>query len=158
MKMKSVFNFIFGGDTVPECSYKTKQKSVILDCLKKNSDREFTVDGLVDLLKADGVCVGRTTVYRYLDYLVKTGDVRKFVSESTRQATFQYIEHKHECEAHMHLKCMKCGKLIHLSCDFMNGVCDHILSHHSFRVDNAKTTLLRLCEDCYKEENADGGH
>ena len=141
-----------------ESGYKTKQKSEILDFLKNNSDREFTVDGLVGLLKDEGVLVGRTTVYRYLDYLVKNGDVRKYVSESTRQATFQYLEHKHECEEHMHLKCIRCGKLIHLSCDFMNGVCDHILSHHNFRIDNAKTTLLGLCEDCYKEENANDGH
>ena len=96
-----------------ETGYKTKQKAVILDCLKNNSDREFTVDGLVELLKSESFTVGRTTVYRYLDYLVKNGDVRKFVSDSTRQATFQYIEHKHECEEHMHLKCIKCGKLIH---------------------------------------------
>lgn len=141
-----------------DSGYKTKQKSVILDFLKKNCDREFTVDGLVELLKAQSVTVGRTTVYRYLDYLVRTGDVRKFVSDKTRQATFQYIEHKHECEEHMHLKCMKCGKLIHLSCDFMNGVCKHILSHHGFVVDNAKTTLLGLCEDCCKEEQANGGN
>ena len=141
-----------------ETGYKTKQKAVILDLLKKNSDREFTVDGLVELLRSEAFTVGRTTVYRYLDYLVKNGDVRKFVSENTRQATFQYVEHKHECEEHMHLKCMKCGKLIHLSCDFMNGVSEHILSHHSFTIDNAKTTLLGLCDDCYREENANGGH
>lgn len=141
-----------------ETGYKTKQKAVILDCLKNNSDREFTVDGLVELLKSESFAVGRTTVYRYLDYLVKNGDVRKFVSDSTRQATFQYIEHKHECEEHMHLKCIKCGKLIHLSCDFMNGVSEHILSHHNFRLDNAKTTLLGICEDCYREEATNGGH
>lgn len=141
-----------------ETGYKTKQKAVILDCLKNNSDREFTVDGLVELLKSESFTVGRTTVYRYLDYLVKNGDVRKFVSDSTRQATFQYIEHKHECEEHMHLKCIKCGKLIHLSCDFMNGVSEHILSHHNFRLDNAKTTLLGICEDCYREESTNGGH
>lgn len=141
-----------------ETGYKTKQKAVILDCLKNNSDREFTVDGLVELLKSESFTVGRTTVYRYLDYLVKNGDVRKFVSDSTRQATFQYIEHKHECEEHMHLKCIKCGKLIHLSCDFMNGVSEHILSHHNFRIDNAKTTLLGICEDCYGEEATNGGH
>ncbi len=141
-----------------ETGYKTKQKTVILDLLKNNCDREFTVDGLVELLKSESFAVGRTTVYRYLDYLVKNGDVRKFVSESTRQATFQYIEHKHECGEHMHLKCIRCGKLIHLSCDFMNGVSEHILSHHNFRIDNAKTTLLGICEDCYREEQTNGGH
>lgn len=140
---------------MPESSYKTKQRAVILDCLKRNSDREFTVDELVDLLRSESVAVGRTTVYRYIDFLSQSGDVRKFVADSGRGATFQYVEHKHECEEHMHLKCIKCGRLEHLGCDFMSGVCEHIMQHHYFKVDNSKTTLLGLCKDCLKEEPDD---
>ena len=131
-----------------DSGYKTKQKSVILDFLKKNCDREFTVDGLVELLKAQSVTVGRTTVYRYLDYLVRSGDVRKFVSDKTRQATFQYVEHKHECEEHMHLKCMKCGKLIHLECDFMDEISEHIMDHHGFSLICESSVLYGVCKEC----------
>ncbi len=135
-----------------ESIYKTKQRAVILECLKDNQGNSYTVDEIVDLLKKKGETVGRTTVYRYIDFLVQSGQVRKFLPESRKSAAYQYIEHKDECTNHMHLKCMSCGKFEHLGCDFMNGVCEHIMSHHNFKIDNSKTIILGVCSECMKKE------
>ena len=133
-----------------ENSYRTKQRSVILECLQENSNTAFTIDEIVELLKNKGEPVGRTTVYRYIENLTKSGEVRRFAEGGKKSSTFQYMNHHKECEEHMHLKCVSCGKLIHLSCDFMNEVCSHIMTHHNFKVDNSKTTILGLCEECNK--------
>lgn len=152
MKMNSNFNlFVKAGEAMNESSYKTRQRALILDCLKQNEQNAYTIDEIVDLLKAQGQSVGRTTVYRYIDSLYRQGSIRRFERGGKNGATFQYISQKDSCKQHMHLKCVECGKLIHLDCDFMSGVCEHIYSHHGFIVDNSKTTLLGLCSSCAKE-------
>lgn len=136
--------------------YKTKQRAVILECLKDNLEKSYTVDAIVELLKDRGEPVGRTTVYRYIDCLVESGSVRKFISDNGKSATYQFVEHCGDCFEHMHLKCIKCGKLEHLGCDFMSGVCGHIMEHHNFKVDNSKTTIFGICADCMKKEEEGG--
>ena len=49
--------------------YRTKQQELIRECLKKHSGRFLTAEQCMDCLKADGLHVGQTTVYRALDRL-----------------------------------------------------------------------------------------
>lgn len=141
-----------------ENQYKTKQRTVILSCLRSNKEKALTVDEICEKLRETGVSVGRTTVYRYLDSLLESGSVRKFLEQKGKSATFQYVESSDCCLEHLHIKCTSCGKLVHLSCDFLNEVCSHIMLHHNFRVDNSKTTILGLCDNCYKKEQNNGTH
>ena len=134
-------------------NYNTKQRDEIVEFFSRHRGKCFSAK---DIIRSGEIKSGEATVYRTLSKLAENGVLKRFTDGSSG-ACYQLAESS-DCDKHFHLKCEKCGKLIHLSCDFMNGVCDHILSHHSFRVDNAKTTLLGLCEDCYKEEKADGGH
>lgn len=139
-----------------ENKYNTKQRAGILSFLKENCERALTADEIVALLKERGCTVGRTTVYRYIDALTRSGQVRKFSLENEKSATYQYVPNHESCHEHMHLKCVCCGKLVHLSCDFVSEICSHIHEYHGFTVDNAKTTLLGVCADCQGKENADG--
>lgn len=150
MKLKLKIIFIFGGamDT-----YKTKQSAIVLQCLEGNSEKALTVDNIVDLLKQQGTPVGKTTVYRHIDKLVSQGSVRKFVSDSSTGATYQYMHNHHRCDEHFHLKCSLCGELVHLGCEFMKGIDEHIYSHHGFRVDNSKTVLYGICKNCSDKQN-----
>ena len=134
-----------------ETTYQTKQKQVILESLQAASNRPLTVDEITALINENGGKVGRTTVYRHLEALLSQGRVRKFSPESGRCATFQYVPDPGDCAHHMHLKCAGCGRYIHLDCDEMQQVNAHIFEAHHFRVDNAQSLLVGLCEDCLKE-------
>ena len=61
------------------------------------------------------------------------------------------VGNKEECAVHFHLKCITCKKLIHLNCDFMNGIEQHILKEHHFQVDSSRTVFYGQCEDCMKQ-------
>ena len=155
--MKMNFSFISKEAAVlPNQEYNTKQKDCVLRCLRENADRALTIDELTQLLHLQGEPVGKTTVYRRVDKLVQSGEVRKFTAERGQSATFQLMEHHHNCEDHLHLKCVRCGKFIHLECDVMAGVNEHILEHHGFRVDNTKSLLFGLCSDCMEQEARHG--
>lgn len=138
--------------------YKTKQRALILECMKLNKEKALTVDEICEELKKADVSVGRTTVYRYVDSLQKNGSVRRFSEEKGKSATYQYVESHSLCQEHLHMKCTNCGKLVHLSCDFMSGVCSHLYEHHRFRVDNSKTTIFGICDSCYSKEQQNGTH
>lgn len=139
-----------------ENQYKTKQRTLISECMKNNREKALTVDEICEELKKMGVSVGRTTVYRYIDSLQKSGEVRRFSEEKGKSATYQYVDGHSRCHEHLHMKCTTCGKLVHLSCDFMSGVCSHLYEHHKFRVDNSKTTIFGICDSCYVKEQQDG--
>ncbi len=148
LKLKTVFKFGGAMD-----KYKTKQSATVLACLEENSGKALTVDEIVDLLKIQGTPVGKTTVYRHIDRLVSQGSVRKFVSGENAGATYQYIHNHQHCNEHFHLKCSSCGELVHLGCEFMKGIDEHILSHHGFKVDNSKTVLYGICRKCSDKQN-----
>lgn len=129
-------------------SYNTKQRNLILSFLKSNKDKQLTCDEITSLINFSGSTVGKTTVYRYLIKLSESGEVRRIIDTEDKTARFQYIDKELHCHSHMHLKCISCGEFVHLSCDFMNGVNEHISKHHNFTVDNSKTVIYGICRNC----------
>ncbi|MBR6314463.1 MAG: transcriptional repressor [Clostridia bacterium] len=141
---------------MPGNEYKTKQKQSLLRVLRENSERALTIEEWTALLHKQGAPIGKTTVYRWMDKLVESGLVRKFTAGRGQSATFQPVEPHRDCDSHLHLKCVSCGKFIHLDCDVMAGVNEHVLEHHGFQIDNRRSLLYGLCEDCLKKENRHG--
>lgn len=131
-------------------SYNTRQKKLIEEYIKNYGESHFTVDSVcADLLK-NGDRVGRTTVYRFFERLEKDGKLRKYVNERGQSTCYQYINNS-ECANHFHLKCEKCGALIHMQCNEMSALSRHIKSHHGFNIDPLKTVLYGVCEVCLKK-------
>ena len=103
---------------------------------------------MVDYLKSQGNGVGKSTVYRYLEKLVEEGKVRKYFLEEGAGACFQLAGGDENCCKHYHLKCVRCGALLHVECSFLDQVHAHILQQHQFQIDSRKTVLYGLCEQC----------
>ena len=128
--------------------YITKNKLVVINCLKDNSDKHLTIEQIEQLLNRK---VPLASIYRIIDSLVEEGAVRKFIIDRNNSACFQYVDNANK-HNHFHLLCSKCGKLIHLECDEVNHLLSHIEDDHNFKVDITKVTLYGLCEECQKEE------
>jgi len=131
--------------------YSTKQRELILSFLRENS-AHVTVADIIAHLKKQEISVGTATVYRTLDKFVKQGIVRKMVIDERAGACYQYIDGDN-CSEHFHLRCLKCGKLIHLSCEFLKNLENHIYEHHSFTVSSGKTVIYGICGDCQGKDN-----
>lgn len=128
--------------------YTTKQSTEILECLKENRNRHMTAEEVFDCLRKGGSSVGMTTVYRHLEKLYDDGVIRKYAAGDKTGACFQFVENCDDCHSHYHLKCVKCGKLFHAQCEFLNELSEHILKEHNFTVDGEKTVLYGVCGDC----------
>lgn len=125
-------------------TYNTKQKDIILDLIKKQK-KEFTIQDIYESLKEK---TGLTTIYRLVDKLVSEGYLNKFIKDNNT-AYYQYLE---KCENHNHfyLKCEKCGTLIHIDCDCINELSDHIFNHHKFVTSKENIIINGICEKCMR--------
>lgn len=133
--------------------YNTKQKENLLSFLIQNKEKHTNVQEISAYLSSEDTPVGTATIYRQLDKLVELGVVRKYVFDGKTGACYQYIEDDKSCHEHFHLKCISCGKLIHIDCDYLMGVNSHIFEHHGFTVDSSQTVFYGRCAECNKAEN-----
>ncbi len=128
--------------------YSTKQRIVILELLKESSTH-ITAKDILNYLKNKGLNVSVATVYRTLEKFEKEGIVKKMTIGDGQGACYQYTGEL-SCQSHFHLKCIECGELIHLSCDFLDKMEKHIYDEHSFVISSGKTVIYGRCANCTK--------
>lgn len=129
-------------------TYKTNNRTKIMDFLKSNKDKTVSVKDIDAHMKSLDCPVNMTTIYRYLDKLERDGDVMKYTGEHGDKATYQLVEQSHKCDSHLHLKCTDCGSVIHLDCHFMDEIAGHIASDHGFTLQCKNSVIYGLCQSC----------
>lgn len=137
-----------------DSGYNTAQKEKLMDFLISSREKHTSVQEISAYLRSEGTPVGTATIYRQLDKLVDKGIVRKFVIDGKTGACYQYIENDKECREHFHLKCLSCGRLIHLSCGQLMDINHHIAERHGFIVDPSQTVFYGRCADCSGAEES----
>ena len=141
-------------DTVKERkSYATKNRLVILDYLKENCSTTISAADIKKHLEEKEISVNTTTVYRLLDKLCAENIIIKYSDINSDKAVYQYAGEKGHCREHLHLKCVKCGKVMHLDCGFMDELREHIMAEHHFRLQCSGDLLHGLCEECAKNSD-----
>lgn len=126
--------------------YNTRQKELILECLKNNNEMQMTAIEIFEKLCTQKSKVGMATIYRNLAVLVKEGKVKKF--DIAAIASYQYVLNVAECNKHYHLKCIKCNKLYHVDLPELNSINKLIEEVNEFCIDNQKTILYGKCKEC----------
>ena len=137
--------------------YKTKQMTELHTFLQSVQGQHVTVQEIREYFKDREIAVGTTTIYRQLEKMVKDGLVEKYVVEGTNSACFEYIGESEtsDYESCYHCKCEKCGKLIHLHCEDVVKLEQHLMDSHGFRMDPCRTVFYGLCEECRSAEDGE---
>lgn len=126
--------------------YNTKQKDIIINCIK-NKKHEFTIKDIYNELNES---VGLTTIYRLIDKLISENVINKSISKDNI-TYYQYLD-KCEEENHFYLKCEKCGTLIHIDCDCINDLSNHIFKNHNFKPNKENIIIKGLCKNCINKD------
>lgn len=127
--------------------YNTRQKRELLAFLRERSMQHFSVDDVVFEMQDRGEKIGRSTVYRYLELLAEQGSVRKY--QSVQGITqYQHVEDDSRCDSHFHMMCSRCGNLMHVDCDLMRTMSEHLIKDHGFLLDPRETILVGVCQKC----------
>lgn len=136
--------------------YSTRQKRLMMSFLKQHDLEPYSVDELVFEMQEQGEKIGRSTAYRYLEQLTEQGSVRKY--QNARGVTqYQHVADASACDGHFHMMCKKCGRLLHVDCELMQSLAEHIYSDHSFRLDPRETVLMGICVRCGAGEGEEHG-
>lgn len=137
-----------------KAQYKTRQMTELLTFLKSVQGSHVTVRDICGHFQSVGIAVGTTTIYRNLEKMVKEGLVAKYVVEGTSSACFEYIGTLEGCERSVcyHCKCEKCGKLMHLQCNEVGSLRQHLLEYHDFEMNSLRTVFYGICGECKKSD------
>ena len=129
--------------------YKTKQQELLLSCFKAMQGRHFTAEDVAAYFQKQNISIGIATIYRQIEKFVAMGVVQKYFLGEQNAACFQYMgEECHKDVSHFHLKCEKCGTLIHLECHDLEQLSSHLMAEHGFALDPFRTVFYGLCENC----------
>ncbi len=127
-------------------TYNTKQKDIILNFLKKQQ-KELTIKEIYEKLEKK---VGLTTIYRLVDKLVEEKSIAKNINKDNKT----YYQYLYSCdkENHFYLKCNNCGLIVHIDCDCIKDLFNHISNEHNFMIDKKQIIISGLCKKCNKKE------
>ncbi len=129
--------------------YNTEQKRVLLEFLERHSENSYAIDEIVEGVKgyAGESALGRSTVYRLMTRLVEEKRVQRFANEGSRRFLYRIIADDH-CRNHLHLKCLKCGKILHLDRETSDALLERVREVKDFSVSEEDTLLFGNCAAC----------
>lgn len=134
--------------------YKTKQRDRLISYLETVPGQHITAGDVCEAFRQDGASIGQSTVYRQLESLVGEGILNKYIIDEKSPACFEYVRSaSHQGPGTcFHCKCEKCGRLIHLHCEELEEIRNHLLGEHGFRLDPRRTVFYGICEACQQAE------
>jgi Fe2+ or Zn2+ uptake regulation protein len=113
----------------------------IVEVLVAEPDSHRSSVEIVQLLQAQEPTI-ESTVYRVLDRLVSFGVLEQLVLGSGPPA-FHLRPHHHE-----HVVCERCGKVIDVPDDLLDGVAKALRRDHGFVLKLGTAALHGTCADC----------
>ena len=122
----------------------TQQREAVAQ-LVFSSSGHLSVDDIERQLRDSGDRIGKATIYRTLDLLVKS----KLVEEHDFGEGFKRYEHRLSREpVHEHLICLECGSVIEFRSEEIRRIEERIAAEHGFRPDRHKLEIYGLCRSC----------
>jgi len=122
----------------------TEQREAVADVLF-STDEHLSVDEIERRLRDQGERIGKATVYRTLDLLVRS----RLVQEHDFNEGFKRYEHRLSREPdHEHLICQECGGVTEFRSEEVLRVQEAVSAHHGFRPHRHKLEIYGLCASC----------
>jgi len=109
------------------------------------SDEHLSVDEIERVLRVGGHRIGKATIYRALDLLVRS----KLVAELDFGEGFKRYEHRLSAEPiHEHLICLNCGAVTEFQSAEVHRIEAMVSAQHGFRPTRHKLEIYGLCQKC----------
>lgn len=122
----------------------TQQRESIAEVVFGSPDH-LSVDEIEAVLRQRGERIGKATIYRTLEMLVRSG----LVAEHDFGEGFKRYEHLFgQMPMHEHLVCTECGKVTEIKSQELIRVQEEITKEHNFRPARYRLEVYGLCADC----------
>lgn len=127
--------------------YKTKQREVILQCIREHKDAYVTIQQILSYLTANHIKVGLTTIYRNLERLEQEKEITKVSIDGMSGTCYRYLPQKSKSIL-FYLKCQLCGNIVNIQCPELEHLYQHVSEEHHIVIDPGKTMFYGKCEQC----------
>lgn len=115
------------------------------------SSRHQSVDDLEAVLRSDGLRLGKATIYRTLDLLIRS----ELVEEHDFGEGFKRYEHRLSRDpVHHHLVCTESGEVIEFRSEEIRRIVEETAARHGFRPTHHKLVIFGLSRSS-QESGAD---
>ena len=122
----------------------THQREVVADVVF-SSEEHLSVDDIEREVRAAGERIGKATIYRTLDLLVKSN----LVGEHDFGEGFKRYEHRLSSDPiHEHLICLHCGTVTEFRDSAVYRIEALVTAEHGFRPTRHKLEIYGLCREC----------
>jgi len=122
----------------------THQREAIAEVVFSSAEH-LSVEEIERRLRSAGDRIGKATIYRTLDLLVRS----RLVVEHDFGEGFKRYEHRLTQEpVHEHLICLECGRVIEFQSWEVQEVEAQITQRHGFRPTRHKLEIYGLCRPC----------
>ncbi len=122
----------------------TQQREVVAE-LVFSSSGHLSVDDIEARLRNAGERIGKATIYRTLDLLVRS----QLVEEHDFGEGFKRYEHRLSAQpVHEHLICLECGKVLEFRSEEIRGIESRVQEEHGFLPARHRLDIYGLCREC----------
>lgn len=122
----------------------TRQREVVAQVVFASAEH-LSVEEIEGRLRQGGHRIGKATIYRTLDLLVRS----RLVVEHDFGEGFKRYEHRLAREpVHEHLICLECGKVIEFESWEVQDVQVRITQRHGFKPTRHRLEIYGLCREC----------
>lgn len=122
----------------------TQQREAIAEVVF-SSPEHLSVEEIEGALRERGERIGKATIYRTLEMLVKSG----LVAEHDFGEGFKRYEHLFgQMPVHAHLVCTECGKVTEIQSPDLVRVQEEVAKQHGFQAARHRMEMYGLCAEC----------
>jgi len=122
----------------------TQQREAVAQIVFSSSGH-LSVENIAQQLRQEDERIGKATIYRTLDLLVKS----KLVEEHNFGEGFKRYEHRLSRQpVHEHLICVECGTVIEFRSDEVQRIEERMLQDHGFTPARHRLEIYGLCQEC----------
>jgi Fur family transcriptional regulator, ferric uptake regulator len=122
----------------------TQQREAIADVVFGSPEHQ-SVEEIEDRLRSQGERIGKATIYRTLEMLVRSG----LVAEHDFGEGFKRYEHLFgQPPVHEHLVCTGCGKVAEIQHPELVRLHDELAREHGFLPSKYRLEIYGLCAAC----------
>ena len=137
--------------------YSTRQRHAVLACFAERPQEGLTAQQVYQLLKQQGVRIGRTTVYRAIAHLCESGALIQLSDLHTVTDAPKRYQHKGPDTGHISVRCSQCGLIAPLKCEAVSAFEQHVSQDHGFTLLEEECMLPGLCADCQNQPRQTDG-
>lgn len=124
----------------------THQREAVAEAVFE-SEGHLSVEELEQRLRLQGERIGKATIYRTLDLLVRS----RLVEEHDFGEGFKRYEHRLSSQpVHEHLVCLECGTVLEFKSDKVGEIERRVREEHGFVPARHRLEIYGLCRSCHE--------